>query len=72
MLQTADRGVPKIRSTLLGVPIIRTIEFWGLCSPYFGKLSDFPWHDGSSVEDGLNGIWTDAEMTVEAIVEQEC
>ena len=24
-------GVPKIRGTLVGVPIIRTIVFWGLC-----------------------------------------
>ena len=40
-------GFPKIRGTILGVPIIRTmtIAFWGLFwgppilgSPYFGKL----------------------------------
>ena len=33
-------GFPKIRGTILGVPIIRTIIFWGsmLGSPYFGKL----------------------------------
>ena len=32
--------VPKIRGTFLGVPIIRTILFWGsiLGSPYLGKL----------------------------------
>ena len=31
--------VPKIKGTLLGVPIIRTKIFWGLLgSPYFGKL----------------------------------
>ena len=32
-------GFPKIRGTFLGVPIIRTIVFWGLHwgSPYFGK-----------------------------------
>ena len=28
-------GLPKIRSTFLGVPIIRTIVFWGL---YWGPL----------------------------------
>ena len=28
-------GFPKIRGTLLGVPIIRTIVFWGL---YWGPL----------------------------------
>ena len=28
-------GFPKIRCTLLGVPIIRTIVFWGL---YWGPL----------------------------------
>ena len=33
-------GFPKLGGTLLGVPIIRTIVFWGsiLGSPYFGKL----------------------------------
>ena len=33
-------GFPKIRGTLLGVPIIRIIVSWGsiLGSPYFGKL----------------------------------
>ena len=38
-------GFPKIRGTLLGVPIIRTIVFWGLYwgPPYFGKL---PYHFG--------------------------
>ena len=32
--------VPKIRGTLLGVPLIRTLVSWGLHlgSPYFGKL----------------------------------
>ena len=36
------RGFRKIRSTLLGVPIRRTIVFWGLYwgCPYFGKLPD--------------------------------
>ena len=29
------RGFPKIRGTILGVPIIRTIAFWGL---YWGPL----------------------------------
>ena len=29
------RGFPKIRGTILGVPIIRTIIFWGL---YWGPL----------------------------------
>ena len=35
-------GFPKIRGTVLGVPIIRTIVFWGLYwgSPYFWKLPD--------------------------------
>ena len=28
-------GFPKIRSTLLGVPIVRTIIYWGL---YWGPL----------------------------------
>ena len=28
-------GLPKIRGTILGVPIIRTIVFWGL---YWGPL----------------------------------
>ena len=33
-------GFPKIGGAFLGVPIIRTIVFWGsiLGSPYFGKL----------------------------------
>ena len=33
-------GVPKIKGTVLGVPIIRIIVFWGLYwgSPCFGKL----------------------------------
>ena len=33
-------GFPKIRGTFLGVPIIRTIVFWGVYwgTPYFGKL----------------------------------
>ena len=33
-------GFPKIRGTILGVPIIRTIVFWGsiLGSPHFEKL----------------------------------
>ena len=31
-------GFPKIRGTILGVPIIRTIVFWGILgSHYFGK-----------------------------------
>ena len=32
-------GLPKIRGTLLGVPIIRTILFWGL---YWGPLGKRP------------------------------
>ena len=33
-------GFPEIRATMLGVPIIRTIAFWGprLGSPYLWKL----------------------------------
>ena len=33
-------GIPKIRGTFLGVPIIRTLVFWGLYwgPPYLGKL----------------------------------
>ena len=34
------RGVPKNRGTILGIPIIRTVEFGCLLgSPYFGKLT---------------------------------
>ena len=35
-------GLPKIRATPVGVPIIGTIVFWGfiLGSPYFGKVPD--------------------------------
>ena len=35
MLEGTTRRFPKIRGTLLGVPIIRTIVFWGL---YWGPL----------------------------------
>ena len=31
-------GFPKIRGTILGVPIIRTIVYWGL---YWGPLNGF-------------------------------
>ena len=34
-LQTTKWEFPKIRGTLLGVPIIRTLVFWGL---YWGPL----------------------------------
>ena len=36
---------PKNRGTFFGVPIIRTIVFWGsiLGSPYFGKLPYTSW-----------------------------
>ena len=39
-LQTPIWGFPKISGTLLGVPIIRTIVYWGLYwgSPYLGKV----------------------------------
>ena len=33
--QSSSRGFPKIRGTLMGVPIIRIIVFWGL---YWGGL----------------------------------
>ena len=38
---------PKIRDTLLGVPIIRTIVYWGLYLGYlnFGKLRPIHEHD---------------------------
>ena len=35
MLESPMWGFPKIRGTFLGVPIIRTIVFWGL---YWGPL----------------------------------
>ena len=31
----SENGFPKIRGTMLGVPIIRTIVFWGI---YWGSL----------------------------------
>ena len=34
-------GFPKIRGTILGVPIIRTIIFWGL---YWGSLIEGNYH----------------------------
>ena len=38
-LSRAKRGFPKIRGTFLGVPIIRTIVFWGLYwgPPFLGN-----------------------------------
>ena len=42
-------GFPKIRSTILGVPIIRTIVFWGL---YWGPLI---WETTSLVSEGSCG-----------------
>ena len=39
------RGFPKIRSTFLGVPIIRTIIFWGI---YWGPLILGNYHEASS------------------------
>ena len=37
-------GLPKIRVPFVGVPIIRTIVYWGLHwgPPYFGKLPYLP------------------------------
>ena len=37
------RGFPKIRGTVLGVPIIRTIVFWGL---YWGPFILGNYQDG--------------------------
>ena len=37
------RGLPKIRDTILGVPIIRIIVFWGL---YWGSLILGNYHIG--------------------------
>ena len=37
------RGVPKTRGALFGVPIIRTIVFWGL---YWGPLIWGNYHEG--------------------------
>ena len=34
-METTEVGFPKIRGTLLGVPIIRILVFWGL---YWGPL----------------------------------
>ena len=43
-------GSPKIRGTFLGVPIIRTIVYWGLYLGYlnFGKLP--PIHERDNFE----------------------
>ena len=40
LISACNVGVPKIRGTILGVPITRIIVFLGsiLGSPYFGKL----------------------------------
>ena len=40
VFETPIWGFPKIRGTILGVPIIRSIIYWGLYwgSLYFGKL----------------------------------
>ena len=53
----ATRGFPQNRGTILGVPIIRTIVFWGLYwgLPIYGnyhyKICDL----GSRDEDSRNG-----------------
>ena len=43
---TPKRGLPKIRGTFSGVPIIRTVVFWGLNwgPPMLGKYHIVPSH----------------------------
>ena len=44
--KSLDERFPKIRDTVLDVPIIRTIVFWGL---YWGSLYFWKLPDGSGV-----------------------
>ena len=44
-------GVPKIRGTILGAMIIRTIVYWGL---YWGPLLLGNYHIGSSYRDSMS------------------
>ena len=56
LLQKAIWGFPNIRGTLLGVPIIRIIVFWGL---YWGPLILGNYHIPIMIQDKYIGdrIW---------------
>ena len=48
IIEAGDYGFPKIRGTILGVPILRTIVYWGL---HWGPLILGNYHyEGDNVE----------------------
>ena len=59
-------GFPKIRGTFLGVPIIRTMVFWGLYwgSTYFGKLPNGAPRQAPLGEKPKPGQWVWAHVRV--------